>query len=157
MKEILLQQMQFEFWANSALLQTLKQAAVLHERALLLFSHINSVNSIWLNRLKGEVVTTNLFQQRTLPECESLLLENNENWTRFLQNISAADLDATIEFDFPVDGTVRVMSKKDAIFHITNHSSYHRGQIITLIKGSVENLPALGYVFFASKANRRVT
>lgn len=155
MKELILKQMQFEFWANWELLQTLKQANLLNERALLLFSHINSANLIWLNRLKEEVVSTNLFQERTLTECENLLLQNNTNWTGYLENITEAELEKAITFNFPIDGTVRTMSKKDAIFHITNHSSYHRGQIISLIKGSVENLPMLGYVFFASKISEQ--
>lgn len=151
MKELILKQMQFEYWANFELLQTLKQANPLNERALLLFSHINSANLIWLNRLKEEVVLTGLFQERTLSECEDLLVENNTNWTTYLENIAETELDKITTFNFPIDDTIRTISKKDAIFHITNHSSYHRGQILSLIKDSVENLPMLGYVFFASK------
>lgn len=66
MKELLKKQMEFEYWANSELLVKLKEADPLNDRALLLYSHIMSVNSIWLQRLKGEPVTVNLFQERTL-------------------------------------------------------------------------------------------
>ena len=151
MKGLIIKQMQFEYWANYEMLQTLKLATPLNERALLLFSHINSVNLIWLNRIKQEDASTQLFQERTLEDCENLMVENNSNWTKYLQNITESELDELITFKFPIDNTVRILSKKDVIFHITNHSSYHRGQIISLIKGSVENLPMLGYVFFASK------
>lgn len=143
--------MQFEFWANTELLQTLKLANPLNERALLLFSHINSANTIWLNRLKEETISTTLFQNRNLFECERLLNANNINWTTYLEQITEKELEEILEFDFPIDGSKRSLSKKDAIFHITNHSSYHRGQIISLLKNSVENLPMLGYVFFVSK------
>ncbi len=151
MKELILKQMQFEYWANLELLQTLKQANPLNKRALLLFSHINSANLIWLKRLKEEIVSTSLFQERTLNECGDLLLENNANWTAYLENITETELEKIVTFNFPIDGTIRTISKKDAIFHITNHSAYHRGQIISQIKGSVENLPMLGYVYFVSK------
>jgi uncharacterized damage-inducible protein DinB len=151
MKALLIKQMEFEFWANMELLKSLKQANPLAERALLLFSHINSANTIWLNRLKEEDVGTSLFQERTLLECGQLLIENNKNWREYFNQVDNHGLEKGIQFDFPIDGTVRIIAKKDAIFHLTNHSSYHRGQIISLIKGSVETLPALGYVFFASK------
>ncbi len=143
--------MSFDFWANTELLDTLKRANPLNERALLLFSHLISVNTIWLNRLKGETISTPLFQERTLIECENVMLENDRNWTAFLQNISDSELEMTIEFHFPIDNTHRIMRKADAIFQITNHSSYHRGQIVSLIKGSVAELPHLGFVFFASQ------
>lgn len=148
MKELLIKQMEFEFWANTELLKSLKQADPLPERALFLFSHISSANTIWLNRLKEESIGSSLFQERTLPECGQLLIENNKNWLAYLSQISNDELDRVIQFDFPLDGTVRAIAKKDAVFHLTNHSSYHRGQIISLIKRSLETVPALGYVFF---------
>lgn len=151
MKELLLKQMDFYFWANTKLLNTLKLSNKLPERALLLFSHIISVNTIWLNRLKGEATNTLLFQERTLIEFENLLLENHKNWTYFLQNIRDLELEKAIEFHFPIDNTHRTILKSDTIFQITNHSSYHRGQIVTLIKGSVDVLPHLGFVFFTSQ------
>lgn len=151
MKNLLIKQMQFEHWANTELLKTLKQANPLNERALLLFSHINSANTIWLNRLNEEPVSTTLFQNRSLLECEQLLNANIENWINYLEKVTEIELERVLEFDFPIDGTKRSLAKKDAIFHITNHSSYHRGQIISLIKSNVEILPMLGYVFFASK------
>lgn len=151
MKNLVIKQMQFEHWANTELLKNLKQANPLDDRALLLFSHINSANTIWLNRLNEEPVSTTLFQNRSLLECEQLLNANFENWTNYLNKVTEIELERVLEFVFPIDGTKRTLTKKDAIFHITNHSSYHRGQIISLIKSNVEILPMLGYVFFASK------
>ena len=151
MKNLLIKQMQFEHWANTELLKTLKQVNTLNERALLLFSHINSANTIWLNRLNEETRSTTLFQNRSLLECEQLLNANIANWTNYLEKVTENELEKVLEFDFPMDRTKRSLAKKDAIFHITNHSSYHRGQIISLLKNSVETLPMLGYVFFASK------
>jgi uncharacterized damage-inducible protein DinB len=101
--------------------------------------------------LKEECVCSNLFQEHTVPECAQLLIDNNLNWSRYIRELDIVDLDGVIRFDFPIEGTVRTISKMDAIFHLTNHSSYHRGQIISLIKVNVKDLPALGYVFFASK------
>lgn len=151
MKELLKNQMEFEYWANSELLVKLKEADPLNDRALLLYSHIMSVNSIWLQRIKGEPVITILFQERTLAECEALLQTNFENWNNFISEAKEEVFQENIQFHFPIDNTIRTMVVADSVFHITNHSSYHRGQIVILIKGSVAALPNLGYVFFSSK------
>lgn len=151
MKELLKKQIEFEYWANSELLVKLKEADSLNDRALFLFSHIMSVNSIWLQRIKGEPVTINIFQERTLAECELLLQTNHENWNTFFTEADEEVFQKSIQFHFPIDNTTRTMVIADSIFHITNHSSYHRGQIVSLIKGSVAVLPHLGYVFFSSK------
>lgn len=151
MKTVFIKQVAFEHWANTELFKSLVIANPLPERALFLFSHIISANIIWLNRLKEESISSSLFQERTLPECAQLLIDNNLNWSRYIRELDIVDLEGVIRFDFPIDGTVRTISKMDAIFHLTNHSSYHRGQIISLIKGNVKDLPALGFVFFASK------
>jgi uncharacterized damage-inducible protein DinB len=151
MKELLLKQMEFEYWANREILSSMKQARPLHERAVLLFSHIQSVNRNWLDRVQGEQASMAMFQERTLAECEILLHQTHSGWIAYLENTDLEVLDGKISFHLPLDGTTRTLDRKDAIFHITNHSSYHRGQIITLLKGSVADLPMLGYLFFASE------
>jgi uncharacterized damage-inducible protein DinB len=45
----------------------------------------------------------------------------------------------------------RKIKIEDAIIHLINHSSYHRGQIITSIKGKVDELPLSTYIIYASE------
>jgi uncharacterized damage-inducible protein DinB len=151
MKEILIKQIEFENWANTKLLASMRQAKPLDDRALLLFSHIQSASSMWLNRVKGEALGTTLFQERTLQECEALMKENTRLWLAYLQAASNDELNRVVEFIFPIDGSKRKMAVKDAIFHVVHHSSYHRGQIVTKLKGSVEPLPLVTYIVYASE------
>jgi uncharacterized damage-inducible protein DinB len=151
MKELLEKQLQFEFWANSELLIKMKEAKPLNERALLLFSHLLSASSMWLSRLNNEPFTTTLFEERTIEECESLFGKNTQGWEDYFKSVSNERLSDTIEFVSPVDNLKRRIKISDAVMHIVHHSSYHRGQIITLLKGSVTQLPLITYMPFASK------
>ena len=151
MKETLIKQMEFENWANSQLLSSLYKADPLDERALLLFSHLLSASNMWLSRIKAEPLTTTLFQERTLPECELLLKENTQQWFAYLQAASDDELNRVVEFIFPLDGSKRKMRISDAIIHIAHHSSYHRGQIVSRLKGCVEPLPLVTYIIYASE------
>lgn len=82
MKPLLIKQIKFEHWANTQVLSCLKNAISLEEKTLLLFSHILSVSNIWLSRLQDQTITSQLFQVRTISECEVLLESNTKNWLK---------------------------------------------------------------------------
>ena len=151
MKEILVKQIEFENWANKKLLASLKTVTNIPDRAILLFSHLMSANNMWLCRFNSMPLTTTLFQERTLKESETLFIENKKEWANLFSNMQENDFSKVIEFTFPIDGSKRNISIADAVFHIAHHSSYHRGQIITLLKGLIEPLPMLNYIIYASK------
>ena len=131
-------------------LKTLKQT---DERAILLFSHLLSSHRMWLCRVNKTEITCTLFQDRTLAECETLMAENLKDWKKFLHDKSTKDLEETIEFmsAWEVNPRKRKMTIDDAIIHLINHSSYHRGQIVASIKGKVDELPLSTYIMFASE------
>jgi uncharacterized damage-inducible protein DinB len=151
MKNLLIKQIQFEYWANTELLKAMKIANPLDDRALLLLSHILSGAKIWLNRIKAEPNSTAMFQERTLAECEALMEENKINWMQYLNSIDDTELNRIVEFIFPIDGSKKRISVVDGITHLMHHSSYHRGQIVVKLKGTVEPLPFAQYVVFASE------
>jgi uncharacterized damage-inducible protein DinB len=151
MKNLLIKQIQFEYWANTELLKSMKTAQPLDDRALLLLSHILSMAKIWLNRIKGEISTTVVFQERTITECGALIEENKENWIQYLNKTDEKEMNRIFEFIFPIDGSKKKISVVDAITHLLHHSSYHRGQIVTKLKGSVDTLPFPQYVIYASE------
>lgn len=152
MKNMLLKQVDFEHWANTSLLNTMQKANPLDERALLLFSHILSASNMWLSRVHTLPLTTTLFQERTLAECEVLLHENTRNWIAYIEKANQEELDRIVDFIFPIDGTKKRISVQDAILHILHHSSYHRGQIVAKLKGFVEPLPLVTYIVYASES-----
>jgi uncharacterized damage-inducible protein DinB len=131
-------------------LKTLKQN---DERSILLFSHLLSSHRMWLCRVNKTEMTCALFQERTLAECETLMAENLKDWRLFLENKSVEDLEQIIEFmsAWEANPSKRKMTIEDAIIHIINHSSYHRGQIVASIKGKVDELPLSNYIMYASE------
>jgi uncharacterized damage-inducible protein DinB len=153
MKNKFIKQFEFELWANELILNSLKNLKEKDDRAMLLFSHYLSSHCMWLSRVNKTAFTCTLFQERTLDECEQLMKENLEGWKKFLSDKSAEDLEATIEFmpAWEANPIKRKMSFEDAIIHLINHSSYHRGQIVASIKGKVDELPFCTYIMYASE------
>jgi uncharacterized damage-inducible protein DinB len=153
MKNKFIKQFEFEYWSNGTILNALQCLKEKDDRAMLLFSHLLSSHSMWLSRVNKTAFTCTLFQERTLAECETLMKENLQGWEAYLTGKSAEDLEQQIEFlaAWETNPSKRKMSIEDALIHIINHSSYHRGQIIASIKGKVDELPLSTYIIYASE------
>lgn len=144
---------EFEHWSNTMILISLKALKEKEERAITLFSHLLSSHCMWLSRVNKSEFTCTLFQERTLEECEQLMSENLEGWQNYLADKTDIDLQEKIEFmsAWEANPSKRIMTIEDAITHIINHSSYHRGQIVAGIKGKVDELPLSTYIMYASE------
>jgi uncharacterized damage-inducible protein DinB len=153
MKHKLTKHFEFEHWSNTMILNALKKLKEKDDRAITLFSHLLSSHCMWLSRLNKTEFTCTLFQERTLEECEQLMKENLLGWQDYLTNKTDNDLQETIEFmsAWEANPSKRRMSVEDALTHIINHSSYHRGQIVASIKGKVDELPLSTYIMYASE------
>jgi uncharacterized damage-inducible protein DinB len=149
----LIKHFEFEQWSNSMIIESLKALKEKDERAITLFSHLLSSHSMWLSRVNKTEFTCTLFQERTLEECEQIMQENLLGWQNYLTSKTDADLEEVIEFmsAWEVNPSKRKMTVEDAITHIINHSSYHRGQIVASIKGKVDELPLSTYIIYASE------
>ncbi len=148
-----IKQFEFEHWSNTLLLNALRSIAQPDERAVLLFSHILSSHCMWLCRVNKTELTCSLFQERTLDECEQLMIQNLNGWKAYLTNKTEQELEASIEFTsaWETPPRKRTMTVGDAIIHLINHSSYHRGQIIARIKSQIDILPLTTYIMYASE------
>ena len=146
-------QFEFEAWSNIMILKSLRLLKEPDARAFTLFSHLLSSHSMWLSRVNRTAFTCTLFQERTLDECETLIAQNLAGWKTYLADKSTEDLDQSIEFmsAWESNPTKRRIKIDDALIHIINHSSYHRGQIVAGIKGKVDELPLSTYIIYASE------
>ncbi len=153
MKNKFIKQFEFEKWSNTLILKSLSNLKEKDDRAMLLFSHLLSSHCMWLSRVNKTEITGTLLQQRTLNECETLVEENYQGWMKYLSTKTAADLETTIEFvsAWEANPSKRCMAIEDALIHMINHSSYHRGQIVASIKGKVDELPLSTYIIYASE------
>jgi uncharacterized damage-inducible protein DinB len=153
MKNKFIKQFEFEKWSNTLILNSLKKLKEKDDRALLLFSHLISSHCMWLSRVNKTEMTCTLFQERTLDECEQQIEANLTGWEKYLSDKTDTDLEQPIEFmsAWEANPSKRKMSIEDALIHIINHSSYHRGQIVASIKGKVDELPLSTYIIYASE------
>ncbi|MBT1689133.1 DinB family protein [Dawidia soli] len=96
------------------------------EKALALFSHIVNAHQIWNNRIDKKLTAFGVWDVHTLEACQDIDRANYEHTKQILDI-----LDPNIIVNFTMRGKACSKKASDLLFHVINHSTYHRAQIAT--------------------------
>ena len=114
------------------------------EKAIKLASHILNAQEIWTNRINGTPAQTTVWALRdvnTLVDAAKVL--HNES----LLCLERADLQRSLSYVNSL-GATYTNTVHEILFHVINHSTYHRAQIATEIKHLGSTPPATDYIFY---------
>ncbi len=97
--------------------------------------HIWSAEDIWLERLLGNPADKFLFFQfnGSVEAIFDGLLEKSAEFEAYVSSLSEADFQEICPFKL-LNGTADSRSRVQMIHHCMNHSTYHRGQIVTMAR-----------------------
>jgi uncharacterized damage-inducible protein DinB len=131
----------YNIWANELLIRLSKENINLIEKETLssfstirsTLAHIRFAESLWLSRLKREaIITKPTFDGTNEALLEDLLVHSKEFFD-FVNGKDNTFFDASNDYDNPKG--VPYNEKNGAIIlHVLNHSSYHRGQVVTMLR-----------------------
>ncbi|CAN5428241.1 DinB family protein [soil metagenome] len=97
--------------------------------------HLWDGQEIWMMRLNGK--SANSWPSHhftgTLADATLALVKNSEEYVRFAENITVQSAQEVLNYN-AMDGSVFSNSLEDVLMHIMNHSTFHRGQLITMLR-----------------------
>lgn len=133
---MLLKLCEYNNWANSLLLDALKEVTEIHsapipDYCITLLSHIANAQQIWTSRINGTVPWLSVWQVHDLDTCIYLLLESGNELKEIVKNDSAKD--RILKYKIST-GAVFETSVADILLHVFNHGTYHRAQIAKQMK-----------------------
>jgi len=106
--------------------QLLEYVELISERSMPLLSHMMNAHQIWNSRIaKTEPVEVNAVY--SLEDCRRMDAANFAHTHRI---ISSSELDRRISYQNTKGGAFE-NSIQEILFHIANHHTHHRGQIIS--------------------------
>lgn len=138
------------FWADRRVLELLRAAPDperLHE-ATRLFAHVVAAERVWLLRLRGEDSAVQpIWPELTLTEIADLSAANEEEYTRYLREQPASELEREIEYRNSAGTPFRTRAD-DILTHVALHGSYHRGQVARAVRAAGEEPVNTDYITF---------
>jgi uncharacterized damage-inducible protein DinB len=117
--------------------------AKVEDKTLGLFSHTINAHQIWNARITGDK-PRGVHEQHTLEECRQMDLQNLKNT---LMIIHKNNLSQYITYQNS-RGKEFQNSIRDILFHIANHTTHHRGQIIAALRKNGMEPPVTDYIFY---------
>lgn len=145
MKEFLLDYIRYNFWANQRITKYIIDHCSAEQTDKGIMSsfpslkktllHIYGAEAIWLQRLIGDSPTVwkgSSFSGVMVELAEEISSVDRE-FIDFAQSCGEAFLLSPFKYN-NLEGKEFTNTRAEAILHCVNHSSYHRGQLITMLR-----------------------
>lgn len=158
MKELLNSYAAYNFWANETLIDCIESNCTDEQIDQTIISSFDSIRktvyhlwdaeSIWHKRWIGEKIDSWPSKHFTgdFHQCKHLLLENSDRLKKFVQSRTPEQLKEVFQFRL-MNGNSGESTYWQSFHHIFNHSTYHRGQLVTMIRQvGVTKVPATDYI-----------
>ena len=162
MKEILKQLAAYNLWANNVLLDAVKklpedlcQKEITSSFNSLLKTVVHMWNSetVWWQRMKLQeriIEPKDNFNGTTSDAIDSLF-QQNKQWMEWVNNAQEYHLEHVFQYQ-NFKGEQFKQPLFQMLLHVFNHGTYHRGQIVTILRQlGIEKIPQTDFIAWSRK------
>lgn len=148
MKAYFLRLFLFDQWANERIIESLKTNNLQSQEIMKIMSHLAFAHHNWLYRFTENQNDLPIWETVSIEEISNILKTNSERW---LSAIAAMDEDkpGSVLSYKNMKKEAQFNTVQDVLAHVVNHASYHRGQVIFLIRQAGFTPPATDFIVFA--------
>ncbi|NNK77009.1 MAG: damage-inducible protein DinB [Maribacter sp.] len=145
MKVFLNQLLDYNFYCNKELITACDKMDRVPENSLRLFNHLLNAHHIWNCRILGKEADYEAWQEHDIKAWEDIHYENQRNTFEIITN--ADDFEIRIDYD-NAEGRLFITTLQDTLFHIINHSTHLRGQMVMDFKNNKLEPLAMDYMHY---------
>ena len=145
MKSHFLNLFRYDAWANDLVLHSIKEMSIQNQKIELLFSHLLIAQKVWLNRCINKHKDFELWSIKQ--DLADFLNQNTVGWLNYLGILEDASFQNFISYQNTKGQEFNTLLK-DILIHLVNHGTYHRGQIIQLLKEERTTVPQTDYIYW---------
>jgi uncharacterized damage-inducible protein DinB len=138
-------------WADTLAIGALRHAKAPPAKALELMSHVLGAEEVWLSRLQQRPAALAVWPVLTIAECAELAETNRKGFEGYVAGLSEEDGDRAVAY---VNSAGQAFESKawDILLHVAMHGSYHRGQVMLLLRSSGQEPAATDYIAYVRGA-----
>lgn len=152
MGEYLAKMFRYMAWADRRTIESLRAAPAAHADALPLLAHLLAAEHVWLSRLQQRAPRLPVWPSLTLPECDTLAVENADGYLAFVGGLGAPPLEGLVRYHTS-QGQEFVTPLIDILTQVITHGPYHRGQIARVIGRAGGEAINTDYITFAREVD----
>lgn len=162
MKNLLSSFAKYDLWANEALFTIVLRLNTLQQREEIISSfpsihktclHLLDAYSIWWQRLQKieNISVPSLVSDYSTEEIVSHILQLNRQLIDRVITASESEVEADLVYKNS-KGEVYKQPIQEILLHLCNHGTYHRGQLVTMLRQvGVTEIPQTDYIFFSRR------
>lgn len=144
MKEKLIDLFEYTYHFNKEMIKIISEnISKVDEKTISLINHTLNAQQVWNSR----ILNKKSFEVWQINSFEKLEEINNQNFQTSIQIIENSDFDQRIEYQNS-KGTKFENTIFEMLFQAVNHSTYHRGQINSLLKQNGIEPILTDYIFY---------
>ena len=160
MKTLLLEYATYHIWANEQLYATLRKLdedvwtrhiSSSFPSLLKTMLHMWDAESLWWQRIEGQKemrIPSKNFQEHPQKGMEALLMQGHV-WKDWLQTRTEEELSAGFSYT-NLKGQSFESSYYHLLLHLFNHGTYHRGQLVTMLRQlGITDIPATDFIVWS--------
>ncbi|NAY91479.1 damage-inducible protein DinB [Muricauda sp. JGD-17] len=145
MKGFLQQLFDYNFYSNRKLIEQCTSMEQIPEQSIKLFSHILNAHHIWNQRMLSNPIEFDIWQIHDLAKWGDIHYDNQRTSFEIITNTD--DFTRRVDYENS-EGRTFSNELKDILYHIVNHSTHHRGQILMDFRASGLAPEPLDYIFY---------
>lgn len=112
-----------------------------------LFSHVLNAQHIWVSRMEGTTIQYEIWQEHAKKDFESI---SKTNFEHIKDTLAKQKLETIITYK-DSRGNEYKNEVGEMFMQMLNHSTYHRGQIVSMLKREGFIPPVTDYIYFKRK------
>ncbi len=145
MKSLFHQLFDYNFYCNKKLIEQCGTLKKVPKKTRGLFSHILNAHHIWNMRLLNKPWELEVWQEHDFKDWEDFHYDNQRTTFEIITNTE--DFEARVNYQ-TTSGRTFGNEIKDILFHVINHATHHRGQILANLKANDIEPEALDYIIY---------
>ncbi len=145
MKGFLQQLFDYNFYGNKKLMHQCSGLDNVPDNCIRLFSHVLNAHHIWNHRILEVPAEFGVWDKHDIDKWEDIHYENQRTSFEIVSNTDT--FEKRVEYANS-EGKNYSNELKDILFHIINHSTHHRGQIMMELRNSGVEPEPLDYIHY---------
>lgn len=144
MKRYFVDFFEYTYHFNNKVINAILNMEIIPDKSLKLINHTLNAQEIWNSRIENKKTSIGVWEMRDLNSLKNI---NEVNYKKSIEILDLYNLEEEVNYKNS-RGEVYINKVQDILFHVINHSTYHRGQIATDFKDHSFEPLVTDYIFY---------